>query len=183
MGIAIGLSQVSKPYAEALLGLAKSNDLLTETNNDMTIVSSFLVNSSELTKFLKNPLITRDSKKNALKDILEEYISLSTLNFLFFLVDRSRIEALENITEKYLELYLVEKSIVIAKITSSIELSAEQQRRISQIIQRITCVKQIKMALKVEPRLIGGFTIEIGSLFIDTSLRGQLGQMSSLLLD
>lgn len=183
MGIAVGLSQVSKPYAEALLGLAKSNDLLTETNNDMTIVSSFLVNSSELTKFLKNPLITRNSKKNAIKDIFGEYISLSTLNFILFLVDRNRIEVLESIAEKYLELYLVEKSIVIAKITSAIELSAEQQMKISQIIKQITSVKQVKLALKVEPRLIGGFTIEIGSLFIDTSLRGQLRQISSLLID
>lgn len=183
MGIAVGLSQVSKPYAEALLGLAKSNDLLTETNNDMTIVSSFLVNSSELTKFLKNPLITGNSKKNAIKDIFGEYISLSTLNFIFFLVDRSRIEVLESIAEKYLELYLVEESIVIAKITSAIELSAEQQMKISQIIKQITSFKQVKLALKVEPRLIGGFTIEIGSLFIDTSLRGQLRQISSFLID
>ena len=41
--------------------------------------------------------------------------------------------------------------------------------------------KQIKLALKVDPQLIGGFTIEIGSKMIDTSIRGQLKQISTLL--
>jgi F-type H+-transporting ATPase subunit delta len=42
-------------------------------------------------------------------------------------------------------------------------------------------VKQIKLALKVDPQLIGGFTVEVGSKLIDTSIRGQLRKISSLL--
>ena len=45
----------------------------------------------------------------------------------------------------------------------------------------MTGTKQIKVALKVDPQLIGGFTIEIGSMMIDTSIQGQLRQISSLL--
>ena len=45
----------------------------------------------------------------------------------------------------------------------------------------ITGAKQIKLALKIDPQLIGGFTIEIGSKMIDTSIRGQLKQISALL--
>ena len=48
-------------------------------------------------------------------------------------------------------------------------------------LKKITRAKQIKLALKVDPQLIGGFTIEIGSKMIDTSIRGQLKQISSLL--
>ena len=72
-------------------------------------------------------------------------------------------------------------SIEIAKITSSIQLSAQQQKEIAEKLKVITGAKQIKLALKVDPALIGGFTIEIWSKMIDTSIRGQLKQISALL--
>jgi F-type H+-transporting ATPase subunit delta len=179
--MSIVLSKVAEPYAEALLYLAKSNDSLKEMTNDMNIVSQFLANSSDLKKFLGNPLITKDAKKNVVKDILGEQIAGSTLKFLLLLVDRGRIEILESIAQKFLELSYKQESIEIAKITSSIQLSAQQQKEIAEKLKIITGAKQIKLALKVDPQLIGGFTIEIGSKLIDTSIRGQLKQISTLL--
>jgi len=179
--MSIVLSKVAEPYAEALLDLAKSNDSLKETTNDMNIVSQFLANSSDLKKFLGNPLISKDAKKNVVKDILGEQIDGSTLKFLLLLVERGRIEILESIAQKFLELSFKQESIEIAKITSSIQLSAQQQKEIAEKLKVITGAKQIKLALKVDPALIGGFTIEIGSKMIDTSIRGQLKQISSLL--
>jgi F-type H+-transporting ATPase subunit delta len=179
--MSIVLSKVSVPYAEVLLDLAKSNDSLKETTNDMNIVSQFLANSSDLKKFLGNPLITKDAKKNVVKDILGEQIGDSTLKFLLLLVERGRIEVLESIAQKFLELSFKQDSIEIAKITSSIQLSAQQQKEIAEKLKVITGAKQIKLALKVDPALIGGFTIEIGSKMIDTSIRGQLKQISALL--
>jgi len=179
--MSIVLSKVAEPYAEALLALAKSNGSLKETTNDMNIVTQFLANSSDLKKFLGNPLITKDAKKNVVKDIFGEQIDGSTLKFLLLLVDRGRIEVLESIAQKFLELSYKQESIEIAKITSSIQLSADQQKSIAEKLKKITGAKQIKLALKVDPQLIGGFTIEIGSKMIDTSIRGQLKQISSLL--
>jgi F-type H+-transporting ATPase subunit delta len=179
--MSIVLSKVAVPYAEALLDLAKSNDSLKETTSDMNIVSQFLANSSDLKKFLGNPLITKDAKKNVVKDILGEQIDASTLKFLLLLVERGRIEILEPIAQKFLELSFKQESIEIAKITSSIQLSAQQQKDIAEKLKVITGAKQIKLALKVDPALIGGFTIEIGSKMIDTSIRGQLKQISTLL--
>jgi len=97
------------------------------------------------------------------------------------LVERGRIEFLASIAQKFLELSFKQESIEIAKITSAIQLSSQQQKGISEKLKVLTGVKQIKLALKVDPSLIGGFTIEIGSKMIDTSIRGQLNQISSLL--
>jgi len=179
--MSIVLSKVAEPYAEALLDLAKSNDSLKETTNDMNIVSQFLANSSDLKKFLRKSFNTKAAKKNVVKDILGEQIGGSTLKFLLLLVDRGRIQVLESISQKFLELSYKQESIEIAKITSSIQLSAGQQKDIAEKLKVITGAKQIKLALKVDPQLIGGFTIEIGSKMIDTSIRGQLKQISSLL--
>jgi F-type H+-transporting ATPase subunit delta len=175
------ITKVAEPYAEALLDLAKSNDTLKETTNDMNIISQFIANSSDLKKFLNNPLITREAKKNVVKDILGEQIGPNTLKFLLLLVDRSRIGLLEGIAQKFLELSYKQDSIEVAKVTSSVQLSAEQQQNIAEKLKVITGAKQIKLALKVDPQLIGGFTIEVGSKLIDTSIRGQLKQISNLL--
>jgi ATP synthase F1 delta subunit len=68
--MSIVVSKVAEPYAEALIDLAKSNDSLKETTNDMNIVSQFLANSSDLKKFLGNPLITKAAKKECFKGYL-----------------------------------------------------------------------------------------------------------------
>jgi len=179
--MSIVLSKVAGPYAEALLDLAKSNDSLKETTNDINIVSQFLANSSDLKKFLGNPLITREAKKNVVKDIIGEQIADSTLKFLLLLVDRNRIQVVDSIAQKFLELSYKQESIEIAKITSAIQLSAQQQKDIAEKLKGITGAKQIKLALKIDPQLIGGFTIEIGSQMIDTSIRGQLRKIENLL--
>ena len=177
----MSIGKIVEPYAEALLELANSNDSLKETTNDMNIVSQFLVNSSDLKKFLGNPLITREAKKNVIKDILGEQINPKTLTFLMLLVDRGRISLLDTVAQRFLELSYKTEKIEIAKITSSIQLSADQQKSIAEKLKTITGAKQIKLALKVDPALIGGFTVEIGSKLIDTSIKGQLKQISTLL--
>jgi F-type H+-transporting ATPase subunit delta len=177
----MSVGKIVEPYAEALLELANSNESLKETTNDMNIVSQFLVNSTDLKKFLGNPLITREAKKNVIKDILGEQVNAKTLTFLMLLVDRGRISLLDTIAQRFLELSYKNERIEIAKITSSIQLSAEQQKNIAEKLKTITGAKQIKLALKVDPTLIGGFTVEIGSKLIDTSIRGQLRQISNLL--
>ena len=177
----MSVGKIVEPYAEALLELANSNESLKETTNDMNIVSQFLVNSSDLKKFLGNPLITREAKKNVIKDILGEQINPTTLTFLMLLVDRGRISLLDTLAQRFLELSYKTEKIEIAKITSSIQLSADQQKNIAEKLKTITGAKQIKLALKVDPALIGGFTVEIGSKLIDTSIRGQLKQISNLL--
>jgi F-type H+-transporting ATPase subunit delta len=175
------VNKVAAPYAEALLDLSKSAGSLKETTNDMNIVSQFLANSNDLKKFFNNPLITKSAKKNVVKDILGEQVSSDSLKFLLLLVDRGRISCLEEITQSFLELSYQEESIAIAKVTSSVQLSAEQQQNLASKLKTISGAKQIKLALKVDPALIGGFTVEIGSKLIDTSIRGQLRQISSLL--
>ena len=80
--MSIVVSKVAEPYADALLSLAQANGTLKETTNDMNIVSQFLANSLDLKKFLANPVVTREAKKNIVKDILGDQIAANTLKFL-----------------------------------------------------------------------------------------------------
>jgi F-type H+-transporting ATPase subunit delta len=132
----MSVSKIAESYAEALLELADSNSSLKDTTNDMNIVSQFLVNSNDLKKFLGNPLITREAKKNVLKDVLGEQIGSKSLTFLLLLVDRNRIAFLEDITQKFLELSYKKESIEIAKVTSSLQLSTQQQQSLAEKLKK-----------------------------------------------
>jgi F-type H+-transporting ATPase subunit delta len=176
----MSVTKIAEPYAEALLELSIS-DSSNEITTDMNVVSQFLASSNDLKNFLGNPLITRSSKKKVIKDVLGEQISSQTLNFLMLLVDRNRISILDTIAKRFLELSYKRDSIEIAKVTSSVPLSAEQQKNLAIKLKSVTGANQIKLALKIDPSLIGGFTVEIGSKLIDTSIRGQLKQITTLL--
>ena len=153
-------TKIAEPYAEALLELSDSSKKLT---TDMNVVSQFLATSSDLKNFLGNPLMTRVAKKKVIKDVLGEQISSQTLTFLMLLVDRNRISILDVIAKRFLELSYKKDSIEIAKVTSSVPLSDEQQKSLAGKLKAITGASQIKLALKTDPLLIGGFTVEIGS--------------------
>ena len=111
----------------------------------MNIVSQFLANSNDLKKFLGNPLIVREAKKNVVKDILGEQISGSTLKFLLLLIDRNRIALVDEIAQRYLELSYKQESIEVAKVISSVQLSTQQQQNLAEKLKMITGAKQIKL--------------------------------------
>ena len=173
--------KIVEPYAEALLELAVSNNSLGEVNNDMNIISQLLSDSPDFEKFLANPLVSLASKKKVINDILEEQISAPTLRFLMVLVSRGRIAFLGAVTEKYLELSYKQASIEIATVTSAVQLTSEQQEALISKLAAMTGAQEVKLQIKIDQELIGGFVVEIGSKRIDTSLSGQLKQISSLL--
>jgi len=175
------VSKIVEPYAEALLELAVSSNTFDEVNSDMNIVSQFLLNSADLQKFLSNPLVTQEAKKKVVNDILGEQISQSTLRFLMVLVDRGRIAFLDAVAQRYLELSYKQASIEIATVTSAVQLSSQQQKDLVEKLKKLTGAEQVKLQLKVNNELIGGFVVEVGSKLIDTSLSGQLKQINSLL--
>lgn len=175
------VQKIVNPYAEALLELAISMDKLEDVTTDMNIVSQFLLNSEDLQKFLSNPLVSQEAKKKVVNDILGEQISGSTLKFLMVLVDRGRIAFLDAVAERYLELSYKQASIEIATVVSAVQMSSQQQKRLVACLKKLTGAEQIKLQLKVNSELIGGFVVEVGSKRIDTSLSSQLKQVSTLL--
>mmetsp|Transcript_16600 Transcript_16600/g.34044 ORF Transcript_16600/g.34044 Transcript_16600/m.34044 type:complete len:105 (+) Transcript_16600:660-974(+) len=97
------------------------------------------------------------------------------------LVDRGRINILGVILEKFLELAYKISSIVVADVDTAIPFTQEQQDLLIDKIKQMTGASEVKLKMSIKPELIGGFTIQIGSKIIDTSLQGQLKQIASYL--
>nr|YP_010204160.1 ATP synthase CF1 delta subunit [Ahnfeltia fastigiata]UAT97608.1 ATP synthase CF1 delta subunit [Ahnfeltia fastigiata] len=175
------LEKIALPYALALLESVQVANLLKKTNEDLNIISGMLLASDDLKAFLENPLVTTLAKKNVIKQLLSEQVSNTVLTFLFVLVDRRRIGLLNIIVDRYFELAYKLESTTIANITTSIALTDLQHDNLVAKLQEITKTKNVKLVVQIDPNLIGGFTIQIGSKVIDTSLYGKLNQIASYL--
>jgi F-type H+-transporting ATPase subunit delta len=97
------------------------------------------------------------------------------------LVDRGRIACLENVIKKFIELSDKKASIEHAKLTFAVALLPQQRKALTDKLKILTGAKNIKYAVRIDPELIGGFTVQIGSKFIDFSISGQLKKISTLL--
>nr|YP_009296198.1 ATP synthase CF1 delta subunit [Sebdenia flabellata]AOM65133.1 ATP synthase CF1 delta subunit [Sebdenia flabellata] len=172
------MSKVALPYAEALLESAKDTNLVKKTNDDLSLICTILSESVDLKLFLDNPLIAAEAKKNVLNQMLVSQVNDFVLRFLLVLVDRRRISLLSTIIDKYLELAYQLESTVIAEVSAAIPLTGSQQNDLINKLKIITGSKQVKLVMKLNPSLIAGFTVQIGSKVIDTSLSGKLKQMA-----
>nr|YP_009398673.1 ATP synthase CF1 subunit delta [Kuetzingia canaliculata]ARW67859.1 ATP synthase CF1 subunit delta [Kuetzingia canaliculata] len=173
--------KIAVPYAEALVDIAQSNNLLSETSNDLSSLSTILYESQDLQIFLSSPLINISVKKELLKNLFRDQLQDFVINFLLVLADRRRINLIKTIIEKYLELTYKLESVVIAEVSSAVELSMAQQENVVDKIKLLTKSSNVKLIINKQPHLIGGFIIKIGSKVIDASLAGKLARMSMYL--
>jgi F-type H+-transporting ATPase subunit delta len=90
------------------------------------------------------------------------------------MVDRGRIQFLDGVCQTYLTLLRKLNQTVLAQITSAVELTEGERTAIAERTQAMTNARQVELQTRIDPDLIGGVIIQVGSQVIDASLRGQL---------
>ena len=171
-------AQVVEPYAEALMSVARSNSLVEQFGDTIRSLLNAMTEVPELQSFLENPLIKAEDKKAVIRQIVGEEANDYLLNFLRLLVDRRRIIFIEAIGQKYLELQRELNNTVLAEVTSAVELSEAQKQSVSTKVKELTGAQGVELSTKIDPGLIGGVIIKVGSQVFDASLRGQLRRIS-----
>ena len=173
--------EISDPYAQALMSLAQDQNLEDQFGEDAQTVLELLLASEELEQFLRNPLMSEDAKKGVLEKISRDLNPLFK-NFLKLLVDKGRVGFIVPVLQRYQELLRQLRGTVLAEVTSTIDLSELQQDQIRQKVVAMTGAEQVDLAVSIEPDLLGGVIIKVGSQVVDASLRGQLRRLSMQLI-
>lgn len=167
-------SEIAGPYAKALMSVAEDNNAVDQVGVEVADLLEALTSSEELTGFLANPLMAPDAKKGVLRQLAEGKVSDSLLSFLLLLVDRGRVAFLTPILQQYQTLLRELNNTVLADVTAAIELSEDQQNAIRDRVKTMTGANSVELSVMVDPSLLGGLIIKVGSQVIDASLRGQL---------
>ena len=171
------LNTITTPYAEAFLQVAESRNEVDEVIAQSKSILELWDASPEFREAMASPVLEVDSKKAALEKLFSKDLPPSFINLLKLLADRNRIGFLNSVLERLLELYREQRNIALATVTSASDLSEEQQNELLKKVQSIAGTENLELNLKVDPSLIGGFVINVGSKVIDASLAGQVRRL------
>jgi F-type H+-transporting ATPase subunit delta len=126
----------------------------------------------ELRELLRNPQVDPRARTAALEELLADADEL-VRNFLLVLADKGRAGQLEEIGREFERLVAEHEGIVHAELTTAVELSdAEARKLLSQIEQ--ASGRKVEASRSVDPDLIGGIVLQVGSHRLDASVRGRL---------
>jgi len=171
------LNSLATPYAEALLQVTDArseSDDVAQQCKDLLVVWDA---SPDFRDAMTSPVLEPDSKKKALTSLLAEQIKPSLLNLLKVLADRQRLAAFDAVLLRYLELYRESRQISLAKVATAQALTEEQQTALTGKVQAMVGTGTVEIDLSVDPSLIGGFVVNLGSQVIDASLAGQVRRL------
>lgn len=127
---------------------------------------------------MSNPVVDGGKKKAVLAKIAKEAgFQQYTINFLNLLVEKDRLDILEEICESFEDFYCKLTDTQVATLRSAVKLEQEQQFLIAKKLQELTGSKNIKLKPVIDQTLIAGFVVEYGSSQIDLSIKGQLDKV------
>jgi len=144
---------------------------------ELSAVAEAFTGSADLQHFLASPAVDRAAKHGVVEKLAARMSLSETLrNFLFVLVDNRRTEILGEIREAFEAELNAREGIAKAEITSAREMSASERQDLVRALERLTG-KRIEARYGLEPALLGGAVVQIGSTIYDGSVREQLNRL------
>ena len=165
-------------YASALFDLASENGTVTAVETDLDKLETGLSESSELALLTTSPKVSRDAANKALWGV-SAIMGLSELtqNFLGTLAQNRRLSKLPAIIRSFRAIAAAQRGEVSAEVASAHALTDTQ---LDQLKAKLTARegRTVKLTTKVDPDLLGGLVVTIGSKRIDGSIRTRLNSLS-----
>jgi F-type H+-transporting ATPase subunit delta len=164
-------------YAVALFELAEDRDALDAVAADLGNLRSLLDDSADLRRLIRSPVLSREEQGRALVALGERVgFGPLTRQFLGVLAHKRRLFVLPEIVAAYLARLREHKGEVSAELTSAVALSEEQ---VAAVRQQLTAAvgQTVTLATAVDPGLLGGLVVRVGSRMIDASLRTKLQRL------
>ena len=171
------LNSLATPYAEALLQVTEARGESETVADQCKQLLDVWQSSTDFRDAMVSPVLEPDAKKKVLQSLVGEQVTPSLLNLLKVLADRQRLLAFDAVMLRYLELYREQQGITLAQVRSAQALSAEQQAALAKKVQAMAGTAKVDIDLSVDPSLIGGFVVSLGSQVIDASLAGQVRRL------
>ena len=166
-------------YASALYELASENKSVSTVEADLDQLGQSIVASSDLASLIRNPRLTRAGAQAAMTG-LGTHLKLSPLTqkFLGVLAHNRRLSALPQIVTAFAGIAAAARGELNATVTSAHPLSADQ---VSAIAAKLKARegKDVKLTATVDPEILGGLVVRIGSTQIDSSIRTRLNTLAN----
>jgi F-type H+-transporting ATPase subunit delta len=162
-------------YARALFDAAKEQNRVRDVHEELGDFADAAAQVPELRALLENPEIDPRAKQAALGELLAGGQEL-VRNFLLLLVEKGRAGEVDEIRRELDALVAADERRLEVELTTAYELSDGDAKEILAQIER-QAGRTVEATRRVDPRLIGGFVLQAGSLRVDASVRGRLERL------
>ncbi len=169
-------------FAHALYAEAESRGQLEAAFEDMQMVSDTLASSKDLVLTLKSPIIPIGTKATVLNKIFTaRFKSPLTQDFINLILRKEREQYLHQITAGFIQIFQKAHNISEGEVVSADTLSSDVLNAIQQEVEKETGNKFV-FTHRVDPQLIGGFTLRVGDRLFDGSVSSSLRKLRQSLV-
>jgi F-type H+-transporting ATPase subunit delta len=165
-------------YASALFDLASDQGFVTAVESDLDRLGEAMKGSPDLAALIRNPKVSREdtaSAMSAVGDLLG--FSALTKNFIGVLAANRRLAKLPEIVRAFAAIAAAQRGEVTAEVTSAHPLNDDQVTQLAQKL-KVREGKEVKIKASVDPEILGGLVVRIGSRQIDSSIRTRLNTLA-----
>lgn len=175
------MSVISSRYSEALLMLAKEDNSIEDYEESIKLVKDTFENKEMAIRFFKSPKISKDNKKEVIKNTFNAQLKKEVLHFLYLLIDKNRFDYLIEICESYLVIADEALGRVKGKVYSVRELEASEIKNLQKSFSE-KLGKEVHLENHVDESLLMGVRVEIDQKVYDGSLKKQAQELRKQLL-
>ncbi len=165
---------IAQRYAAALFELAEQHNALDQVAADLKAFRDMAAASDDLTRLLRSPVIGRDAQIRAITAVAEKAgFSDLTRRFLGTVAGNRRLFSVKGMIGAYLERLAARRGEVTASVTASAPLTDAQLAALTDTL-KAEVGTSVAVEVQVDPSLLGGLVVRVGSRMIDNSLRTKL---------
>jgi len=165
-------------YASALFDLAREQNLVQTVESDLERLEQALAASDDLSALTTNPKVGRDAAARAMAQVAALLgLSPLTANFLGVLAGNRRLAQLPRVIRAFALIAAASRGEVTAEVTSAHPLTDDQFAALTARLQQREG-GNVKLKTSVDPDLLGGLVVRIGSRQIDSSIRTRLNSLA-----
>ena len=170
-------SNVGGRYAQALFDLASENKQIAAVEADLKSLKTALAESKDLRVLVGSPAFGAEDKGKGLAAIAAKAkFTDTTRKFLGLLAANGRASALASVITGFEDLASKARGAVSAQVTTAIPLSAAQSKGVAAAL-RLALGKDPEIETRVDPAILGGIKVRVGSRLFDASLRSKLDSL------
>lgn len=165
-------------YATALFELARDNKAVDAVKKDLDQFDALANGSADLNRLVRSPVFGADEQLKALSAILAKAgITGLAANFLRVITTNRRLFAVRDMIRAYRALVARHKGEVTAEVTVAEKLNDKNLDALKSALKSVTGGKDIDLEVEVDPAIIGGLIVKVGSRMVDSSLRTKLNSI------
>ncbi len=179
------LLPIAKRYSKALLDVARSKNDYDEICEDLANIDELLSEESNLgdfKKFLLHPAIPVAEKKDLIKSIFEGKVQQETLNLLYLLVEKNKINLVPAIFHAYEDALDAEKNILKIHVVSAVEMDEDSISKLKAKLESVLH-QQVKFDFEIDPDIIAGLVLRTRCITYDGSIAAKLERFEKVLVN